>query len=558
MAHSSERNRRIEALFDAALDLDPEERAVFLDRECAGDALLRAQIVELLAASSDDSGDFAWSPTGPYRPDEEVFGTGVRIGMKIHGHRVIRQLGQGGIGGVYLAEHETLRTPVTVKISGNIQKSDQDGWFLRFVEANRRVASLRHPGIAKLIDMGWCEDGSLYILREYLEGETLGAYLNRYGTVPEQTAVALVRQVARALAAVHGQKIVHRNLKPENIFLTSDPEMPGGLRAFLLDFELTKLVDEDDVESEGEFVGTPVYMAPEQWEALRDLDHRADLHALGIVFFELLCGQLPWMASSLAEYRLRLRLPAPSVREHNPTVSKTVADIVARLLENDREKRFQSAGELVDALERARMAMGNKPRRSALVTIERLARRKFSGMDLRHGDLPIQNLREANLEEVDLRDGNLRGADLAGANLRRAYLRGADLHGASLVKADLRGADLRGADLTDAECREASLASANLSGATLHGIDVTGANLHDAIFSKADDWRPGRRGPALLAIGGLVAGVIFLLVLALATGPALAATLSSYSVIYWVLPGLTLLWALWGFLRAWKLSAWEW
>src|SRR5262249_54629989 len=199
-------------------------------------------------------------------------------------------------------------------------------------------------------DFGQHSDGTTYILMELLEGETLRDRIARRGRYELDRALALVRQLAEALGAAHAQMIVHRDLKPENIFLVADQAAPFGLQPKILD----PGIDAPQTRA-GTIIGTPTYMSPEQCLATPGIDHRADVYSLGCIFFLLLCGRPPFDKGNFGD------LLAAHVHQPPPRPSSVVAslpnwidEVVLRLLAKEREHRFQSTDEFLDALRAGR------------------------------------------------------------------------------------------------------------------------------------------------------------------------------------------------------------
>jgi serine/threonine protein kinase len=195
----------------------------------------------------------------------------------IGSYRVLRQLGAGGMGVVYLAQHTVIGRHAAIKLLLPQYSADPE-IVGRFFNEARTAALIRHPGLVDVYDFGRLPDGSAYLVMEYLTGETLASMLARHGRLPEELALALARQIAGAVGAAHHKGIVHRDLKPDNIFVVQDEEVPVGMRARILDFGIAKLsveLAEHGVKTRtGSFIGTPVYMSPEQCRGARTVDGR--------------------------------------------------------------------------------------------------------------------------------------------------------------------------------------------------------------------------------------------------------------------------------------------
>ena len=274
------------------------------------------------------------------------------IGHVIGNYRLVSELGQGGMGVVYVAEHTQLGRPAALKMLLP-QFSSDETIVQRFFNEARAASAIDHPGIVEIYDFGKHTDGRAYIVMALLKGETLQERIARGALTPVEGAT-IVAQVASALAVAHARGIVHRDLKPDNIFLVPNEMMPGGVQAKLLDFGIAKLTDDraSFKTQTGSLIGTPAYMSPEQCMGRADLDHRTDLYALGCILFHVLCGRPPFVSEAGAGPLIdaHLRDPAPDPRGFNPYVSEPLAAIVRRLLEKDPAARFQSATELREAL----------------------------------------------------------------------------------------------------------------------------------------------------------------------------------------------------------------
>jgi serine/threonine-protein kinase len=262
--------------------------------------------------------------------------------------RLERELGAGGMGAVWLAQHLGLGVPCALKfiLAGAAREPELRARFEREAKA---AAHIKSPYVVQILDCGvW--DQTPYIAMEYLEGEDLAARLARRGRLtPKETAV-IVGQVARALGKAHAMGIVHRDIKPSNIFLARDDEQ-----------EVTKVVDFGIAKSHsqaigegqtrtGALLGTPCYMSPEQAQGTRAVDHRSDLWALGVVTYQCLTGRLPFQSDGFGDLMLKIMIePIP--------VPSTVAPVPpgfdawwARAVARDPAQRFQSARELAEAL----------------------------------------------------------------------------------------------------------------------------------------------------------------------------------------------------------------
>jgi len=279
------------------------------------------------------------------------------LGQVMGSYRLVEELGRGGMGVVYIAEHTILGRRAALKVLLPVF-SRQKEIVERFFTEAKATTQIKHPGIVGVFDFGYHDDGSAYIVMELLEGESLQDRIDRLGTLPTDQALTVCRQVAGALRAAHEAGIVHRDLKPDNIFLVSDPEVEGGERAKLLDFGVAKLTNETAGASKtqtGALMGTPTYMSPEQCKGAGKVDHRSDLYSLGCILYQLLCGQPPFVRDGAGEVlgaHMYEEPPPPHTLE--PAVDRKIEALILRLLAKDPDERYQNASELIEGLERLR------------------------------------------------------------------------------------------------------------------------------------------------------------------------------------------------------------
>jgi eukaryotic-like serine/threonine-protein kinase len=253
-----------------------------------------------------------------------------------------REAASGGAGTVYRARDPDSGRPVAVKVIRGVHPADLE----RFSREARTLAQIRHPGVVRSIEHGTTDAGDPYLVMEWLDGEDLRDRLARTGlTIAE--SVTLARRVAEALAAVHERGLIHRDIKPGNLFL------PAGVVSDvkIIDFGLARGDGSLGPTQTGVVVGTPSYMAPEQARGQRDIDARADLYALGCVLFKCLTGRVPFPGKDLMAVLAKVLLDdAPRVGESCPRVPVLLEDLVARLLAKDPAARPRSAVAVAEAL----------------------------------------------------------------------------------------------------------------------------------------------------------------------------------------------------------------
>jgi len=247
------------------------------------------------------------------------------------------------MGHVYEAQHEVLGRPVAIKLLHRRTAEHVD----RFFAEARIAASIRHPGIVDVFDIGVASDGSPYIVMELLDGVDLATALIRKKRMSEAEAVELAIQTAKALAAAHARGVVHRDLKPENIFLTR--ARGQSTQVTILDFGVAKARGHV-VTVAGQVLGTPQYMAPEQHFGSAQVDHRADIYALGCILYEMLVGRPPFIglgAEVMAKHQhARPRLPS----QIGATVSDRLERLLMRMLAKHPDDRPANIGEVLRKL----------------------------------------------------------------------------------------------------------------------------------------------------------------------------------------------------------------
>jgi eukaryotic-like serine/threonine-protein kinase len=274
----------------------------------------------------------------------------------IGAYNVLKKIGEGGMGAVYLGEHTLLGRKAAIKVLLPSLSADQT-IVRRFFNEARAVTQISDPGIVQVFDFGHHTDGAAFIVMELLEGESMTTRLRRIGRFGVTDCVRLMRMTCNSLAAAHAKGIVHRDLKPDNIFIVGDPAVTGGERPKILDFGIAKLSgDAPDMNKTrtGMLIGTPVYMSPEQCRGAGDVDHRSDIYSIACVMFKLLTGHAPFDGAGSGDViAAHLREPPPFAAAHVPTLPDMIDLILQRCLQKDPGERFQSMTELGSALGQA-------------------------------------------------------------------------------------------------------------------------------------------------------------------------------------------------------------
>lgn len=267
-------------------------------------------------------------------------------------YRIVGLLGQGGMGSVYAAENIRISRRVAIKV---LERAGNENDVIRF-EREARATQIGSPHIVQVYDLGNLDDGTPYMIMEYLAGESLGNRLSRRGVLEPSEIIPIAIQVLDGLAAAHRVGLAHRDLKPDNVFLVRLPASDQEL-AKLLDFGISKFVNssrrscDPALTQSGMAVGTPHYMSPEQVEGGNRLDTRTDLYSLGVILYQCLSGRLPFATHEIARLLSQILLESPSplatvVPGFDPELSRIVATAMARRADD----RYQTAADLRRAL----------------------------------------------------------------------------------------------------------------------------------------------------------------------------------------------------------------
>ena len=344
---SAKRWQKVKGLFDAVVELDPKKRKAFLNQACGADDDLRRDVEKLLA-SSDEAESFMEQPAvGEVaslileRPESLV------IGQQFSHYEIIKPLGAGGMGEVYLAQDTRLERKVALKILPAVFAQDAER-MRRFVQEAKAASALNHPNILTIYEAGETENTN-YIVSEYVKGQTLRERLRRE-PLSLKAALDVATQITSALQAAHGAGIVHRDIKPENVMIR-----PDGL-AKLLDFGIAKLIEKktEPIDTEaataikahtktGTLIGTAAYMSPEQARS-KQVDARTDIFSFGVVLYEMLAGKLPFEGENAIDIisSILQKAPVPLCRLM-PDAPHEIERIVGKALRKDCEERYQTA-----------------------------------------------------------------------------------------------------------------------------------------------------------------------------------------------------------------------
>ncbi|HHV25515.1 MAG: serine/threonine protein kinase [Candidatus Cloacimonadaceae bacterium] len=267
--------------------------------------------------------------------------------IELNHYKIISELGKGGMGTVYLAKDSFLDRSVAIKELNPLLTSDAD-LIARFRNEARLQAKLSHTNIVGLYSF-FEQNERHYIVMEYAEGKTLKEIIKQTGPIPEKRAIAILRQILSALEYAHGMGIIHRDIKPSNIILDAQDSVK------VLDFGIARVMGERGLTLTGQQLGTVGYMSPEQVKAEKDIDEKTDIYSLGITFFEMLSGRMPYDLDSLSDYEVMdniVKTPLPDPRDYYPHISDNAVNVLKRMAEKDRSLRYHDAKQAADNLDK--------------------------------------------------------------------------------------------------------------------------------------------------------------------------------------------------------------
>lgn len=363
-----ERWQEVKGILYAALEMEPELRASYLDEKCEDDNELRREVESLMGAHIEAGGRLE-------SPAIEIMAETIvdrhhtdLIGATLGNYQVIENLGGGGMGEVYLARDTRLDRKAAVKILPDSLTSNNQT-KQRFTQEAKAASALNHPNIITIYEIA-SHNGHDFIAMEYVEGETIRDLLDR-GRIETRRAVELCAQAASGIAAAHEAGIIHRDIKPENLMVTRSSQLK------ILDFGLAKLIEQRShgladshlstvgfppakeavVTVPGTILGTVAYMSPEQAEG-RPLDSRTDIFSLGVVFYEMITGKRPFGGKSAIDtLHSIINSEPPPVRDLNVQLPVEVEDLLAKSLAKDLTERYQHAGDFELDLRRFKRGM---------------------------------------------------------------------------------------------------------------------------------------------------------------------------------------------------------
>lgn len=365
-----ERWNQIGNLFSSALEVDLAEREEFLKRECEGDTELFQEVQSLLAAHEQPGsflGNSAFELCMQMLNDEQA-----NLQSSTLGHyKIIKPIGSGGMGEVFLAEDPRLGRRVAIKLLPRSSLEDPARIY-RFQQEARAASSISHPNIAHIYETG-VDDGYHFTSMEFIDGITLRRLMDQR-RLELKEAIDIALQVAAALVAAHASGIIHRDIKPDNIMIHRD----GHIK--VLDFGLAKLTDRmseqwnattliDAVETQpGMIMGSPAYMSPEQARGL-EVDARTDIWSLGIVLYEMVTGWTPFHGSTNMDVLAGVLKEAPTpINEHLDNVPPGLEKVLKKMLSKDKDERYLSSVDMLADLKNLARSMqsGSEPNRKSI------------------------------------------------------------------------------------------------------------------------------------------------------------------------------------------------
>jgi serine/threonine protein kinase len=346
-----ERWQKVKALFDAVVELAPSEREKFLVKSCGTDEELRRE-VEKLIASSDGAESFMESPAATEVASLIIEPKNLAAGTSFGHYEIVKQIGAGGMGEVYLARDTKLERSVAVKIL-NEKFAAHESNLQRFIQEAKAASALNHPNILVIHEIGESEKSN-YIVSEFIEGETLRDNFKK--SPPKLSEVLdIAIQIANALCAAHEARIVHRDIKPENIMIRPD----GFVK--ILDFGLAKLVEQKVVgfdastviqnqTAKGVILGTVNYMSPEQAKGEK-IDARTDIFSFGVVLYEMITARTPFAGDSMSEtFANLINSEPPPLARFSANTPDELQRIVAKTIRKKRDERYQTMKDLLSDL----------------------------------------------------------------------------------------------------------------------------------------------------------------------------------------------------------------
>ena len=263
----------------------------------------------------------------------------------IRDYKIVKKLGEGGMGTVYLADDTMLERKVAIKVLNPLLTKDAH-FTERFRQEAKVQASLVHPNIVSLFNY-FQENENYCMVMEFADGETLKHMISSKGPIPEQRAIWILSQMLEAVGFAHKRGIIHRDIKPGNILLTKDDTVK------ILDFGIAKILQDKGITKTGTKMGTIYYMSPEQIKAVKDIDHRTDIYSIGVTFYEMLSGRVPFNVDTDSDFEIMNEIVQGEIQDPRkiyPHISDWIVNLLFKSVEKDRDRRVQTAEEFIQGL----------------------------------------------------------------------------------------------------------------------------------------------------------------------------------------------------------------
>ena len=396
---SEDLNTKAQKIIKEALGEEILERKILITNLCDGNKILEETVYSYLETIEDDELLF----TEQWALDPTL----VADTRKLYGHyRIEGKIGEGSMGMIFQARDTRLDRNVALKFLTPALKNDESA-KARFLAEAKAISKIEHPNVCEIYDIGDMEEEQLYFVMPFYVGKSLKDVLNA-GTIDIETALEYMIQITKALKAAHQKDVIHRDVKPANIFITTE----GTLK--VLDFGIAKMVDVD-LTLPGQVVGTLVYMSPEQLQQ-QPYDHRTDIWSLGVVFYEIITGFRPFMAKNVRDIKKQIvECEPPQISFFVEHIPEQVDIILSKTVNRDPDERYNSAQELIDALKLAQKEDYSKSKRKKIDSIPQL-------MDNEEGDLPLGTMQEPAKLPVKSKKGLFIGIAIAVVVLTSVFL----------------------------------------------------------------------------------------------------------------------------------------
>ena len=326
-------------------------------------------------------------------------------GQVVGNYKILSKIGTGGMGAVFLAEHPLIGKRVALKVIHRELATNKEV-VQRFFQEARSVNQIGDEHIVEIHDFGQSADGDYFYIMEYLEGRTLAFVMQHDRILGVTRAMHIAAQIASALGAAHTSGIVHRDLKPDNIMLIPRLGDPDFVK--VLDFGLAKMSDGSmNLTAAGVVLGTPQYMSPEACESKKDVDHRTDIYALGVLLFQMVCGQLPFDGGSMGEVMIKqVTKTPPAPRAINANVPPALEQIILRCLAKQPEVRFPTMYALRDALLDSDAYLASSPPIMRANSVSNVAEAGVTSVELHRGrtsrDVPAHDPAASSTRDLAL------------------------------------------------------------------------------------------------------------------------------------------------------------